>query len=72
MPACYDVSVSDPNSIWQTDNILYKELPTLAVQLAFTTIVSRFFFFIYKPFHQSQLIAQISVSILCPWLICSN
>ncbi|CAJ2662996.1 unnamed protein product [Trifolium pratense] len=61
--ACYDVPVHNPNQIWQTDNILFKELPTLAFQIAFTTTISRFFFFIYKPFHQSQLISQISTGI---------
>ncbi|RDX81175.1 Cation/H(+) antiporter 15, partial [Mucuna pruriens] len=64
IPACYEVSVLNPSRIWQTDNVLKSELPILAFQIAFSVVLSRFFFFIYKPFHQPRLIAQISVGFL--------
>ncbi|KAK7320224.1 hypothetical protein RJT34_04960 [Clitoria ternatea] len=63
-PACYEVSVLNPNRIWQTDNILKSELPLLAFQITFSIVLSRLFFFIYKPFHQPHLIAHISVGFL--------
>ncbi|XP_020215634.1 cation/H(+) antiporter 15 [Cajanus cajan] len=64
IPACYEVSVLNPNRIWQTDNVLKTELPILAFQIAFAVVLSRFFFFIYKPLHQPRLISQISVGFL--------
>ncbi|XP_020211690.1 cation/H(+) antiporter 15 [Cajanus cajan] len=64
LPACYKVYVTNPNRIWQTDNVLKKELPTLAFQIAFTVLLSRLFYLIYKPFRQTRLIAQISVGFL--------
>ncbi|KAK7397149.1 hypothetical protein VNO78_18316 [Psophocarpus tetragonolobus] len=63
-PACYEVSIINPNPIWKTDNVLRSELPLLSFQIAFVVAVSRLFFFIYKPFHQTNLISQISVGLL--------
>lgn len=62
IPACYQVEVLNPSRIWQTDNVLKKELPQIAFQLFFAILLSRLFFLLYKPLHQPRLISQIAVS----------
>ncbi|KAJ1414404.1 Sodium/solute symporter superfamily [Sesbania bispinosa] len=64
IPACYPVSILNPNRIWKTDNVMKTELPILSFQIVFTILLSRLFFFVYKPFHQPRLISQISVGFL--------
>ena len=63
MPACYEVYITNPSRIWQTDKVLKTELPIIAFQIAFVVVLSRIFFIIFKPLHQTRLISQISVSI---------
>ncbi|KAK7358082.1 hypothetical protein VNO77_00003 [Canavalia gladiata] len=63
-PACYRVSLPNPSRIWQTDNVLKSELPLLAFQIAFAAVLSRLFFFIFKPLHQPRLVSQISAGFL--------
>jgi len=62
IPACYNVSIVNPNQFWKTDKVLKTELPILAIQIAFVAVLSRLFSIIYKPLHQTRLISQISVS----------
>ncbi|CAJ1868359.1 unnamed protein product [Sphenostylis stenocarpa] len=64
VPACYEVSIVNPNQFWQTDRVLKTELPVLAFQIAFTVVISRVFFAIFKPLHQTRLISQIAVGLL--------
>ena len=61
---CYDVTVHNPKRIWQTENILNKELPIICIQIVFVVFLSRVFFFIYKPLHQPRIISQIAVGFL--------
>jgi len=62
IPACYNVSIVNPNQFWKTDKVWKTELPILAIQISFTVLLSRLFSIIYKPLHQTRLISQISVS----------
>ncbi|QHO47248.1 hypothetical protein HN51_016638 [Arachis hypogaea] len=62
--ACYPVSVSEANRIWQTGNIIDSELPTLAFQVAYTVFVACLFFLLFKPFHQSRLITYVFAGFL--------
>lgn len=62
IPAWYKVNVVSPNRIWQTANVLKDELPNLTFQVGFVVLLSRFFFFIYKPLHLPRILSQISVS----------
>jgi len=62
VPACYEVSIVNPNQFWKTDKVLKTELPILAFQIAFVAVLSRLYSVIYKPLHQTRLISQISVS----------
>ncbi|KAK7379203.1 hypothetical protein VNO80_04658 [Phaseolus coccineus] len=64
LPACYEVSIVNPNQFWKTDKVLKTELPILAIQIAFVAVLSRVFSIIYKPLHQTRLISQISVGFL--------
>ncbi|WVZ03327.1 hypothetical protein V8G54_024133 [Vigna mungo] len=64
IPACYNISIVNPNQFWKTDKVLKTELPILAIQIAFTVVLSRLFSIIYKPLHQTRLISQISVGFL--------
>ncbi|XP_027922950.1 cation/H(+) antiporter 15-like [Vigna unguiculata] len=64
IPACYNVSIVNPNQFWKTDKVLKTELPILAFQIAFVAVLSRLFSIIYKPLHQTRLISQISVGFL--------
>jgi len=59
---CYKVNVFDPKHLWQTRNVLKDELPEIATLIAFTVLLSRIFFFIFKPLHQSRMISHITVS----------
>jgi len=63
IPACYEVYITNPSRIWRTDKVLQTQLPVLAFQIAFVVVLSRIFFIIFKPLHQTRLISQISVSI---------
>ncbi|CAJ2646379.1 unnamed protein product [Trifolium pratense] len=64
IPACYQTEVIHPNPIWQSDNVLKYELPILAFQIGFCVLLSRFFFFIYRPFHLPRLVSQLSVGFI--------
>ncbi|CAI8588702.1 unnamed protein product [Vicia faba] len=63
-PACYTINLVNPNRIWQTDNVLKKELPILAFQVGFVVLISRLFFFIYRPLHLPRILSQLSVGFL--------
>ncbi|XP_061375903.1 cation/H(+) antiporter 15-like [Gastrolobium bilobum] len=63
-PVCYEVSEPSPAQFWQTENVLNSKLPMLAIQIAYTVLVSRIFFFLLKPLHQPRLISHISVGFL--------
>ncbi|XP_057444784.1 cation/H(+) antiporter 15-like [Lotus japonicus] len=62
--ACYNVSLLHPNRIWQTASVVKSELPVLAFQIIFIALLSRLFFFIYKPLLQPRLLSQISVGFI--------
>ncbi|XP_047182199.1 cation/H(+) antiporter 15-like [Vigna umbellata] len=64
IPACYNISIVNPNQFWKTDKVLKIELPILAIQIVFVVVLSRLFSIIYKPLHQTRLISQISVGFL--------
>ncbi|KAH1079186.1 hypothetical protein GYH30_053971 [Glycine max] len=64
IPACYEVYITNPSRIWRTDKVLQTQLPVLAFQIAFVVVLSRIFFIIFKPLHQTRLISQISVGFL--------
>ena len=59
---CYDTFVTNPNAIWQSENVLAYYLPTLATQVAFMVFITRFLFYILKPFNQPRLVAEMLVS----------
>jgi hypothetical protein len=62
-PAYFEVNVVNSNRIWQTDNVLKTGVVYNAATIIAVIVVSRFCFFIFKPFHQSRIIAHITVSI---------
>ncbi|WVZ04581.1 hypothetical protein V8G54_017927 [Vigna mungo] len=64
IPACYNVSIVNPNQFWKTDKVMKIELPILAIQIVFVVGLSRIFSIIYKPLHQTRLISQIAVGFL--------
>ncbi|CAK8539871.1 unnamed protein product [Lathyrus sativus] len=64
LPACYDINMINPSRIWQTDNVLKNELPILAFQVGFVVLISRCFFFIYRPLHLPRILSQLSVGFL--------
>jgi hypothetical protein len=63
-PPCYTLDMIHPNRIWQSDNVLKNEFPILALQVGYVVLLSRLFFFIYRPLCLPRLISQLSVSIL--------
>ncbi|KAK2372880.1 hypothetical protein P8452_46095 [Trifolium repens] len=63
-PACYTVDMIHPNRIWQSDNVLKNEFPILALQVGYVVLLSRLFFFIYRPLCLPRLISQLSVGFL--------
>ncbi|XP_058777862.1 cation/H(+) antiporter 15-like [Vicia villosa] len=63
-PACYNINLINPSRIWQTDNVLKNELPILAFQVGFVVLISRMFFFIYRPLHLPRILSQLSVGFL--------
>jgi len=62
-PAYFEVNVINSNRIWQTDNVLKTGVPYNAMTIIAIILVSRLCFIIFKPFHQSRIIAHITVSI---------
>ncbi|CAL0317823.1 unnamed protein product [Lupinus luteus] len=58
-PQCYFMPVLNHSSFWQTGNVLKTDLPTLALQMAFTTSMSSFFFWVSTPLSQPRLISYI-------------
>ncbi|KAK7387455.1 hypothetical protein VNO78_28273 [Psophocarpus tetragonolobus] len=61
---CYNVDVSNPNDIWKSETVLFFYLPTLAAQVAFMLLSTRFFYYILKPLNQPRLVSEILVGFL--------
>ncbi|KAK7266958.1 hypothetical protein RIF29_19620 [Crotalaria pallida] len=58
-PVCYFVPSIEPNRFWQTGDIIKEELPAIALQMAFITIISRLCCWMFRPLHQSLLISYV-------------
>ncbi|KEH17740.1 cation/H+ exchanger 3 [Medicago truncatula] len=67
-PAYFEVNVINSNRIWQTDNVIKTGVAYNAATIVAIIVVSRFCFFIFKPLHQSRIIAHIAAGIVLPLL----
>ncbi|KAL2333361.1 hypothetical protein Fmac_014574 [Flemingia macrophylla] len=61
---CYNVDVSNPNSIWKSETVLFFYLPTFAAQVGFMLLSTRSLYYILRPLNQPRLIAEILIGIL--------
>ncbi|RDX60784.1 Cation/H(+) antiporter 15, partial [Mucuna pruriens] len=61
---CYEVDVSNPNSVWKSETVLFFYLPTFAAQVAFMLLSTRILYYILKPLNQPRLVSEILMGFL--------
>ncbi|TKY47537.1 Cation/H(+) antiporter 15 [Spatholobus suberectus] len=61
---CYNVDVSNPNSVWKSETVLFFYLPTFAAQVSFMLFSTRTLYYILRPLNQPRLVAEILMGIL--------
>ncbi|KAE9617160.1 putative cation/H+ exchanger [Lupinus albus] len=62
--AWYNLTISNPNDIWKSQNVLTSQITTFASQVAFILFTTRFIYYILRPLNQPLIVIQIIVGCL--------
>ncbi|KAF7844793.1 cation/H(+) antiporter 15-like [Senna tora] len=62
--SCYISVASNPNRIWESDDVLIKQGPSLSLQIAIGVLASNFLYHILKPLNQPRIVAEILAGFL--------
>ncbi|XP_019450772.1 PREDICTED: cation/H(+) antiporter 15-like [Lupinus angustifolius] len=60
----YSLTISNPNDIWKSQNVLTSQVTTFASQVAFVLFTTRFIYYILRPLNQPLIVIQIIVGCL--------